>query len=93
VRAAVPVLVYVQWCAGSATVVAEGVALADLLGEAVGCFLGVPPGRNTASKEAMSAALALLAPPGHPDLLLATVLFPGYPALAFVLSRHRSSPP
>jgi hypothetical protein len=46
----------VQWCAGSATVVAEGVALADLLGEAVGCFLGVPPGRNTASKEAMSAA-------------------------------------
>jgi len=45
----------VQWRAGSATVVAEGVALGDLLAEADGCLL-LPLGRNTASKEAMSAA-------------------------------------
>src|SRR5580704_13679559 len=38
-------------------------------------------------------ALAHLALPGKPLLLLAAVPFPGYPALALVLTRHRLRPP
>ena len=57
-----------------------------------------------ASSEAMSppastklttigSAPADPAPPGHPQVLLAAVFLPGLPALALVLTRHRSSPP
>jgi len=37
--------------------------------------------------------LAHLSLPDEPLLLLAAMPFPGYPALAFVLTRHRSRPP
>src|SRR5690348_18368555 len=37
--------------------------------------------------------MAYLPLPDEPLLLLAAVSFPGLPALAFVLTRHRSRPP
>src|SRR5579859_5464300 len=52
----------------AAVVVAEGEALGDVLGEAA-AFLAAPPGRNTTSREAMSAAARTALPPISQRLL------------------------
>src|ERR1700761_2464441 len=69
VLAAVPALVYVQWCAGSATAAAlvEDVDL-DFDAAAVGFLALFPPGRKTSSRDAMSAAASPAEPPASQRL-------------------------